>query len=178
MDCTIDLETLDFRPTSVILTLGAIKFDPYTETEPGPGYYVRFDVNQQLALGRTVDDATLDWWKKQPEAIREEAMQEHDRTEVNQALDELSKFLVGVNNIWAQGPVFDIAMLENLLSQLKRPYPWQFYQIRDSRTLFGLGWDPRREMRTEAHNALADCYYQSIAVQKVYKKLGIKKDGK
>jgi exodeoxyribonuclease VIII len=175
MDVTIDLETLDFRSTSVVLTLGAIKFDPYSSREPGPGYYVRFNVDQQLALGRTVDDATLQWWRQQPDHIRDEAMQEQDRTDINQALDELCKFLVGVDNIWAQGPVFDIAMLENLLSQLKRPYPWQYYQIRDSRTLFGLGWDPRREMRTEAHNALADCYYQSIAVQKVYAKFNVTK---
>ena len=30
----IDIETLDTAPTSVILSVGAVKFDPFTDTEP------------------------------------------------------------------------------------------------------------------------------------------------
>ena len=156
MDITLDLESLGTQTHSVILTLGAIKFDPYSDTEPGPGIYLRFDVEQQLALGRTIDDSTLAWWGRQTAEVRDEALSDEGRVDLNTALDELSKFLVGAENIWAQGPV-----------------PWWYYQIRDSRTLFGLGWDPRREMQTDAHNALADCYFQSIAVQKVFNKLGV-----
>jgi len=173
MDITLDLESLGTQTHSVILTLGAIKFDPYSDTEPGPGIYLRFDVEQQLALGRTIDDSTLAWWGRQTAEVRDEALSDEGRVDLNTALDELSKFLVGAENIWAQGPVFDIVILENLMKQLNRPAPWWYYQIRDSRTLFGLGWDPRREMQTDAHNALADCYFQSIAVQKVFKKLGV-----
>ena len=33
----LDLETLGTRPGCVILTLGAVKFDPYSLREPGPG---------------------------------------------------------------------------------------------------------------------------------------------
>ena len=35
----IDLETLGTSPDTVILTLGAIKFDPYTNVEPSDGLY-------------------------------------------------------------------------------------------------------------------------------------------
>jgi hypothetical protein len=34
MDIMLDLETLGTRPDCVILTLGAIKFDPYTLSDP------------------------------------------------------------------------------------------------------------------------------------------------
>ena len=58
----LDLETLGTRPDCVILTLGAIKFDPFSEKEPGPGIHFRLDIEDQLAKGRTVDDSTIEWW--------------------------------------------------------------------------------------------------------------------
>jgi hypothetical protein len=71
--------------------------------------------------------------------------------------------------------VFSIIILENLYRQMGRPTPWQFWQIRDSRTLFGVHGDPREKGRTGAHNALIDCYYQAQAVQQIYKEVGVKK---
>jgi hypothetical protein len=97
------------------------------------------------------------------------------RVSVNSMLDELNRFLVGVDNIWCQGPAFDIVILEDLYRQVNRPTPWQFWQIRDSRTLFSVHGDPREKNRHGAHNALIDCYYQARAVQHIYKSVGIKK---
>ena len=78
--------------------------------------------------------------------------------------------------MWAQGPVFDIVILENLYQQLGLPLPWNFWQIRDSRTLFSLlPEDPRKAIRQEAHNALADCYFQAKCVQKAYSDLKVVK---
>ena len=94
---------------------------------------------------------------------------------VEEFLNQLNKFVVGADNIWCQGPVFDIVILENLYRQVERPTPWQFWQIRDSRTLFGVHGDPRGKGAKGAHNALIDCYYQAQAVQQVYKQQGIKK---
>ena len=37
----IDLETLGTKPDCVVLTLGAIKFNPYKQTEPDKGLYIR-----------------------------------------------------------------------------------------------------------------------------------------
>jgi hypothetical protein len=60
--------------------------------------------------------------------------------------------------------VFDIVILENLYRQLGKPAPWQYYTIRDSRTLLkALGDD--REPGALLHNALADCVSQAEAVQ-------------
>ena len=88
---------------------------------------------------------------------------------------DLNRFLVGIDNIWAQGPAFDIVILEDLYRQLGRPIPWNFWQIRDSRTLFSVHGDPRKKDRLGAHNALIDCYYQARAVQHIYKSVGIQK---
>jgi hypothetical protein len=75
----IDLETLGVEPDSVIITVGAIKFDPYTDVEPHSGLYLRCDIEEQSEeLGRTIDDNTMEWWTKQPKNIQDEAFGEHE----------------------------------------------------------------------------------------------------
>ena len=171
----LDLETLGTRPGCVILTLGAVKFDPYSLKEPGPGIYFRVDVDEQTALGREVQEDTLNWWISQADDIREEALGETERVSLDTLYRDLNRFLVGANNIWAQGPLFDFAILENLYRQMGWPTPWQYWQIRDSRTLFGVHGDPRVKGKAGLHNALEDCVSQATAVQQVYNKLGIEK---
>ena len=176
MDVMLDLETLGTRPEAVILTFGAVKFDPWADDiDIEKGMYLRIDVDEQSTLGREIQQETVDWWGRQDPAVFEEAMGEDGRVKANEFLDQLNRFLVGVDNIWAQGPAFDIVILENLYRQLGRPTPWQFWQIRDSRTLFAVHGDPREKGRAQAHNALADCYYQAIAVQQIYKQSKIEK---
>ena len=174
-DIMLDLETLGTRPGCVILTLGAVKFDPYSLKEPGPGIYFRVDVDEQTALGREVQEDTMQWWLEQVEDVREEALGEHDRVSLDTMYRDLNRFLVGVDNIWAQGPLFDFAILEHLYRQMGWPTPWHYWQIRDSRTLFGVHGDPRVKGKTGLHNALEDCVSQATAVQQVYNKLGIEK---
>jgi hypothetical protein len=171
----IDLETLGTHPDCVILTLGAIKFNPFTDEEPHSGIYQRLDIDEQDRLGRTQDESTIEWWGRQKQSVQEEAFTEEGRIGLEQMTKEINKFLVGVDVLWAQGPAFDIVILEDLYRQLKKPIPWNFWQIRDSRTLFSLlPKDPRKDIIQEAHNALADCYYQAISVQKAYRQLGVK----
>jgi len=173
MDVMIDIETLATTPDSVILTLGALKFDPKSNAE-GDSIYHRLDVDSQLKIGRRVDDGTLEWWSKQALEVKEEALGTTNRQSLDEVFASISKFMVGVDNIWAQGPAFDIVILEDILRQLERPCPWHFWQIRDSRTLFKLvNEDPRPKNFEGAHNALTDCYYQAKAVQKVFRQLGL-----
>ena len=174
-DIMLDIETLGTRPGCVVLTLGAVKFNPYSMEAPGPGLYVRPDVDEQLASGREAQDDTMIWWMSQAEDVREEALGEDGRISVEEMYKQLNRFLVGSNNIWCQGPVFDIAILEHLYRQYGWPTPWQFWQIRDSRTLFGVHGDPRVKGKVGLHNALEDCVSQATAVQQVYNKLGLEK---
>ena len=173
MDVMLDLETLGTRPEAVVVTLGAVKFNPYDQEDPGPGIYMRLDADEQIALGREVREDTMLWWMKQAEDVREEALGDGPRTDLATMYHDLNKFLVGVENIWCQGPAFDIVILENLYRQLVKPVPWQFWQIRDSRTLLSSLGDPREKNKAGLHNALEDCVSQAEAVQFVFNKAGI-----
>jgi len=170
----LDLETLATTPQSVVLTIGAVKFNPYTLDEPQPGLYLRLDVDEQTARGRLVDEGTVAWWGKQAEDVREEALSPDNRVSMNTLYQELNKFVVGAESIWAQGPVFDIAILEDIYRQYGWPIPWDFWRIRDSRTLFGVHGDPRVKGKAGLHNAMEDCISQAKAIQQIMNKLGIK----
>ena len=170
----IDLETLSTNPNATILTVGGVKFNPYTSEEPAQGMYFRADVNSQTGMGRDVMQDTVDWWSKQPKEISDEAFGDDNRISLDDMIKKINKFSVGVDVFWCQGPLFDYAILQDIYRQLGRPVPWQYWQIRDSRTLFGLVPRDPNEKRTGLHNALEDCYFQAKKVQKVYNQLGIK----
>ncbi len=172
----IDLETLATTPDAIILTCGGVKFDPWSTEEPSQPFYLRLDVDEQTNIGRRLNEDTLKWWESQPAEVKEEALSDGNRVSLGVFKDSLNKFLVGVDYLWAQGPLFDYAILENLYTQLEQPYAWQFWQIRDSRTLFSLCPGVKDKVkRTDMHNALADCYFQAKAVQYCYKELKVPK---
>ena len=172
----IDLETLDTKPSCQILSLGAVKFNALTNDEPHSELYIKPDIDQQDKLGRTTSDSTIEWWSKQDPKAMEEAFSEAGRMDMNTMLDQLTKWLVGVDTIWGHGYGFDITILEDLYRNCKRPIPWQFWQVKDSRTLFSCcKVDPRKAMQSDLHNALADAYFQAKSVQVAYKELGVQR---
>jgi hypothetical protein len=70
-----------------------------------------------------------------------------------------------------------MTILENLYRSVSKPVPWNFWQVKDSRTLFDLcPSDPRKSIQSDLHNALADSYFQAKAVQIAFNLLNIKKD--
>jgi hypothetical protein len=168
----LDLETMDTSPDATVLTLGAIHFNPW-----GNGYgdkiYFRINIDDQDALGRKVDQGALDWWAKQDPAIMEEAFSPDDRIPFVEAIDKFHKFAWGCDCFWSHGATFDLIIIENIYRQLGKPIPWQFWQLRDTRTLFDLGYDPEMP-KGSLHNALEDAIRQSVGVQNIYRKLNIR----
>lgn len=165
----VDLETLAVTPRAVVLTLGAVIFDP-----AGQGImdqlYLKVNIDDQDVLGREVDPSTLEWWSKQDPAIMEEAFDPDDRLPLNEVMNKFHKFAWGCKEFWSHGATFDLVIIEDILRQLGRPLPWNYWQLRDTRTLFGLGVDPKMPQNSK-HDALQDAIRQAIGVQNVYAEL-------
>ena len=117
----IDLETLSTNPNATILTVGGVKFDPYTNVEPAQGMYFRVDVDSQTEMGRDVMQDTLDWWGKQDPEIMEEALGDKNRISLPEMVITINKWCVGVDVFWCQGPLFDYAILQNFYAQMGIP---------------------------------------------------------
>lgn len=172
----IDLETLDTRPQCAVLSLGAVKFDPFADTEPHSELYFKVSVDDQDKLGRTTSNSTIEWWARQDAKARDEAFDQKGAISVAEALDQLTKWIWGADVIWGHGYGFDLTIIEDMYRSLGRPIPYNFWQVRDSRTLFACcDRDPRKAMQTDLHNALADAYFQAKSVQVAYRELGVKR---
>ena len=166
-----DLETMAVTPRAVVLTLGAVTFNPFTD-EIYDELYLKIDIDDQDKLNRDVDPNTLDWWAKQVATVMEEAFSSDGRIGLEDAVTAFHKFAWGCNKVWSHGSVFDIIIMEDIYRQLNRTPPWNFYDCRDTRTLFDLA-DPKMEKSaTQQHNALFDAIRQAKGVQNVMRKLG------
>ena len=170
----IDSETLSTTPNACILTIGAVTFDPY-----GTGVLekleLRPEVEEQLTVhNRDVSDATVDWWSKQAEEIRNDVMGDHDRVPFKDCMDALYKFCWNKKAVWSHGSVFDVMLMQSAWDQLKMSYPWEYYNIRDTRTLYDIAGvnlkDPKYKTKT-THRAIDDAEHQVIVLQDAYKKL-------
>lgn len=167
----VDLETLDTSPNAVILTLGAVKFDPKSNFISDETLSIRFSIEDQTQLGRTISDSTLEWWANQPKETQDIAFSDDGRISVVDAVEQFHRFVWGAERIWSQGS-FDINILENLYRSLQRPFSWSYWQIRDSRTLFDFV-DGELD-RSQHHDALQDAIAQAKGVQTALKKIGWK----
>ena len=169
----IDLETLDVLPTSTILTIGAVKFDPFGDDineKKAEKFYVRVDVDSCDALGGTVSQSTLDWWANQSQAAQDEAFDPANRVSIEEAMAQLYKFCWGGKRVWSHGATFDIPICEFYFRKTGKAIPWQFWEARCTRTLFDIGINPNRPPVLK-HHALEDAWNQAVGVQNVYKKL-------
>jgi hypothetical protein len=165
----VDLETLATSPDAVILTIGAVTFDPASNKIFDKLYY-RVDVESCDRLGMTVNDDTVEWWSKQAADVQTEAFAEDNRVPIEEVIEKFHKFAWNCDAFWSHGATFDLVILDCYYRKLNKTPPWNFWQIRDTRTLFDLGYDP--EMPKEGlHNALEDARRQAIGVQTIYRKL-------
>jgi len=174
-DIMIDLETLDNRPEAVVLTIGAVRFDP-----KGSGIVEKLELrptieDQTEIYKRTISEDTIQWWAQQsPEAL-EEALGDQGRQPFGECMEALYKFCWNRRAVWSNGATFDIVMMEHAWRQTSTrvvPIPWQFWTIRDTRTIYEVtNVKLQSGGHTTSHKAVEDAERQAIVVQEAYMKL-------
>lgn len=172
-DIMIDLETLDVTPTATILTIGAVKFDPFGDDVNEPAcekFYVKVDVDSCDRIGASVSQATLEWWSSQSKEAQDEAFDPSGRIPIEDAIAQLYKFCWGAKRVWSHGAGFDVVILEWYFRKIGKAIPWSFWEVRDTRTIFDIGINPHRPPVLK-HHALEDAWNQAVGVQNVYRTL-------
>ena len=172
-DIMIDLETLATSPNASVLTIGAIRFDPFNNDIDSPTcekLYLKVDLDSCDELGLEVNDDTIAWWGQQSKEAQDEAFSTEDRIHIREAFDKLYKFCWGAKRVWSHGASFDTVICENIFRKLNKACPWSFWQVRCTRTLFDIGIDPKRPPVLK-HHALEDAWNQAVGVQNVFQRL-------
>jgi len=170
MHLMIDLEGLATGPDATILTIAAQAFDPFGKGFYEQSYYARVTLESQE--NRVIDDDTIAWWATQPAVVRDEAFNEEGRIPLDEALDGLGKLIWHSKMIWAQGPTYDMNILEHAYKSYCKPLPWKYFMVRDSRTIFSC-W-PDQPIPPTSHHALEDCRRQIGMLQNTLKYLNVK----
>jgi exodeoxyribonuclease VIII len=174
----LDLETLDSSSKAVVISIGAVAFDPTGEL--GERFYAELtdDTSTQQRVGRVISGATVSWWMRQ-DVMAKQVFSSFPSPSILRytTLDALTAFSNFVANnggndaiMWGNGADFDNVILGSLYSDFEGPCPWKFYNNRCYRTMKNIGIGPRRP-RSHAgtkHNALDDAVTQAIHLQEIF----------
>lgn len=169
----VDIETLDVVPRAVVLSVAAVPFTQKDGAELDKAFMKRVELQPQFEIGRTVSEATLNWWFEQDKEVIAEAFH-HQRFAADKVLKGLATVCEGYDTFWANGPQFDFIILEDLARDFGvfHELPWMFFQQRCVRTIkdeAGLDrrWQPDHmpEGMKGAHDPVTDCYVQIEALR-------------
>lgn len=169
----IDIETLGNGPTSLILSIGAVQFDIDSHTI-GTGFHTHVDIDSCLKAGLTIDGSTISWWMTQPDAARELFNKGSDAVSLATALVLLQGYLSDNSKapiIWCNGSNFDAPILDNAFHKCEMRSPWQYYNVRDYRTIKAMlpkkTFEKLRELPEIAHDAYHDALAQARTLQNI-----------
>jgi inhibitor of KinA sporulation pathway (predicted exonuclease) len=168
----IDLETVDTKPTSKILSIGACIFNPNNDSIIDTFSVSPDLIDQSYKWVRTESASTLEWWLKQPKTAYERAFTNEGRVPLPEALQLLVAFFNKhiPERTWAHGSLFDIGILENVLDQVGIQIPWKYWEVRDTRTLFeSCKVSLTDNKHVTSHIAVEDAINQARTVQRAYK---------
>ena len=165
MRLMLDLETLDTKPSAIIVSVGMVDIDNLDDTS----YYV-LDIERQRT--RTISASTVKWWVQQSPQARDVFATTKPLPPPSAAVD-IAKLVNMSDEIWGNGVGFDNAILANFLEQ--HGYEWPFWKDRCFRTVKALY---RRELEGtdiihgEAHNALDDAIKQAKQLKYIEERIG------
>lgn len=163
MNLMIDLETLDTKATSVIVSVGVCAFDVHGIHDKE--YFV-LECQEQLDKGRTVSFDTLEWWFSQSKDVTDAVFNQPNKTSVAAFLDKLVYFCSknNVRKVYAQGTDFDLPKIYGLYDDYNKEHPWDFWLARDTRTVYDFMKGSKPTRVGTHHNALDDAVYQAECV--------------
>lgn len=186
VDSMIDIETFSTEPNAVILSIGAVLFDPYAaNTAKDLAEYTFYqNITLESQPHRHTSQSTKDWWEDQSQEAWDALLP--DQIPLQRALENLYHFhntrtgvkLPKAHRVWANSPSFDCVILDTAYSYYQRflKFPVPFWNWRDIRTLKDTAYPPGSDdapvIRSGTHhNALDDCISQALMVQDAHRAL-------
>lgn len=158
-----DIETLGTRPGSVVISAAFVRCSDEAN------FVMNLAVPEQIALGLEIDPQTHEWWGKQEAANPGIwARVTENPQALNVALSYFAKWIEWAAGgqdwqIWCHGATFDCPLLDEVYRRAGIASPWQYWQVRDTRTLYDLaGINPKDY--AVPHVALNDALGQSRAL--------------
>lgn len=176
---SIDLETLDNKPTSVITAIGAFGFN--TRDEKEFEFHVRIDWKDALKRYPqfTAGQETIDWWAKQSEEAQQELK---GAVKIEDALNSFYEWWMDCahkgTSPWGNGAEFDIAILSHAYTVVGRTPPWKYFNVEHMRTLVKIGrrkgLEPKADIpfEGEKHISINDARHEGLVIRTLLSSVG------
>lgn len=164
MQLMIDTETGGTSAGCAIFSIGAVIFDPYTDSEPKSEFYVEISHASNMEIGLRFDRATMDWWKKI-------GTPPNGETHILQAITDLHTWIkrnLPLTAYWANSPSFDISIINYVMRLYRMEWPLAHWLERDVRTMKAIAWPNNEYKLNNGHNALDDAKNQARLIQDAY----------
>ena len=175
----IDQETLGTSSNSVVISIGAVPFDPETgDVYEDQAFYQVVNGNSCVDLGLEVDVDTVMWWMKQDTSARSAFSGRGDPIAV--VIAQLESWYSGLDSwgknipVWGNGSDFDLSILSNIHRKLNKETPWKFWDHRCYRTMKSMVPGVKLVRMGSYHNALDDAVSQAYHLIQIMNKLGVK----
>jgi hypothetical protein len=162
----IDIETLGTSAEAIITEVAIVICEAGCYDF---AIHLHLDWSEQEELGRTIDVWTLRWWlaSGRKDMLAESAAVQHDKEgQLRPNMACIFSALFDCDEIWANSPSFDVAIINSLFHQLGMSNIDHTKQ-RDFRTVRKLHPEVAYEYPVDAHNALADARAQVAHLRKL-----------
>lgn len=131
----LDIETLGVTVPAPILSAGIVVLDLSGDVPSIRSYLLHIDPRQ--CVGHP-EIETVQWWLKQTAKARLDAFYaERDEAPFDRFVEIIEK--EQPDYFWGKSHDFDFGHMGAQLKALGKTAPWQFWQLRDIRTMEGLG---------------------------------------
>lgn len=162
--CTIDLETMDNRPTSAITSIACVMFN--VDDEATAEFKVNVDLQSSVDLGLTLSGETIMWWMKQDKPAQL-GLFTPKPIDAKLALLMLKEFIKSHRangfTCWTHA-TFDAPILNYAFRLIGANSPIHYREHRDIRTLTWLARGKimgERKKPDVAHDSLSDARNQA-----------------
>lgn len=170
--CIVDLETLGIRPTSKIISIGAVIFDTDGLTIKDTFYRNIKKASFENTKAFTEDASTALWWSQQSKESK--AILNENQVMLVDALIDLKNWLPSGIRVWGNGAAFDNAILSHAYAINRIPVPWAFANDRCYRTIRNQYKDvPYDKFEGIPHYALDDAKAEALHLIKIIKEKGL-----
>lgn len=170
----IDIETLGKRTNALVLSIGAVCFDP-DSNNLGPKFHMHIDAERAVLDGARIDVSTVLRWMRQSGAARKAIGEgQHDPVSEACVLNLLSAWFhantIGPVEVWALPPQFDLRILREMAERNGgMGLPWQHGKECCLHTVAGelpeaASIRPRPSL---PHDALEDAIAQALWLQAI-----------
>lgn len=205
LHCMVDLETWGTDRNTVVISIGAVKFDPYGDI----GEYVdEFHVGVDPAsyagplltgpYAFAIDPGTVKWWMEEGRRAALIEWMKLEKVDVATALQGFAMWYTGEAEpsnessmqpvyphkpeaVWSNGATFDIPILNQHFKLLGAAgvSPWNFRQENCYRTIYNLLGKSTTNPPTQGvtHDALSDAKWQADKLRIMLHNLGLFADG-